>query len=196
MPLWALLTIGAAAHAREPALADFSLTGYVAECREELDRLLGFVREIGAFSPDSMRVFEQQGGWADGTEWTSDEVSALLLMYSGCLEEFPPNLLDESVVRRMIEAATDLQLPTLLHALVGVAIHRQPGPGTAVPLITKVVLMAGTLSKVGAGRMLQDTVRLWRVAFLPTTLRPDSATPAEIRSILGTYATALETALN
>lgn len=85
-PLWGILELGAVTASGEQVLRDVSLAGFVAAHRDELDRLLEVVRDVGDFSAETMAIFERQGGWNDNREVTAE----YLMMYSGCIEGYPP----------------------------------------------------------------------------------------------------------
>ncbi|MFD5817973.1 hypothetical protein [Streptomyces sp. NPDC127038] len=187
-PLWGILELGAAAEAGPSALRGAALAGFVAAHREDVDRLLAMIRDLGDFSPETMAVFERQGGWTDGRAVTAE----YLTMYSGCIEAYPPRTDDPAVLRRIVRTGGDLQLTGFLDALVGAATARGPAPGTAVPLVADAVRMAGSLLGVHDERLVPDTFRMWRVKYLPDVLRPDSPSGEAVKADLRRYARALE----
>ncbi|MFF5494655.1 hypothetical protein [Streptomyces aquilus] len=183
-PLWSVLDLG--------AVADSStLTAFVTAHRGELDGLLAAVREIGDFSPETMRLFERQGGWGDGPGEVTPES---LMLHSGCIEEYPPDVDDPLVLRRMLAMGADLQLTRLMEGLVGAAMVRGPGVARSTPLVVVVMRRAAALLSSDGERAVSvsDVFRMWRVAFLPGVLRPDSPAPEEARAGLRAYAHALE----
>ncbi|MGW7609648.1 hypothetical protein ACWGKW_20710 [Streptomyces sp. NPDC054766] len=173
-------------------LRDVSLADFVAAHRDEVDRLLALVRTIGDFSPGTMAIFESQGGWNEGHEVTAE----YLTMYSGCIENYPPEIGDPAVLRRMVRMGRDLQLVTFMDALVGTATVRGPGPDAAVPLVVDAVRTAGSLLGVRNDRAVADTFRMWRVTSLPNILRPDSPLSAGAKAQFRTYAHGLEHAID
>ncbi|MGW1216268.1 hypothetical protein ACWD5F_42215 [Streptomyces sp. NPDC002499] len=183
-PLWAILELGAVRDAGVRPLRDVSLTDFVAGRRDKVDRLLQLVRDIGDFSDETMSIFERQGGWNDNCEVTAE----YLMMYSGCIETYPPDTDDPVVRRRMLDMGSDLQSVTLLHALVGTAAVRGPGLATAPRLIVSAVRMAGSLVGADGDRVVADVFRMWRVAFLPDLLRPNAPTRAGAKESLRDYA--------
>ncbi|MCT9006941.1 hypothetical protein [Streptomyces rhizosphaerihabitans] len=191
-PLWGILELGAATESGAKALRDVSLAGFVAAHRNEIDRLLALIRDVGDFSPETMAIFESQGGWNDCREVTAE----YLTMYSGYIESYPPRIDDPAVLRRMVRMGRDLQLVTFLDALVGTATVRGPGPGTAVPLVVDAVRTAGSLLGVRNDRVVADTFRMWRVTSLPNILRPDSPLSAGAKAQFRTYAHGLEHAID
>jgi hypothetical protein len=106
--------------------------------------------------------------------------------------EYPPDLGDPVVVRRIVSAGTDLQLATLTHGVVGAAMAAQADAAVAATLIVEVLGMAAALVDNHDKRVATDAVRLWRVAFVPAILRPDSPSPAAARRSLRRYLRALE----
>lgn len=187
-PLWGILELGAVTASAEQTLRDVSLADFVAAHRDELDRLLKVVRDIGDFSADTMAIFERQGGWNENREVTAE----YLMMYSGCIEGYPPATDDPAVLRRMIHMGNDLQLATLMHSLVGAATVRGPGLEAASALVIAAVRMAGSLLGVDNERVASDVFRMWCVKFLPDILRPDSPSRTGAKAEFRNYAYALE----
>ncbi|MDN3024794.1 hypothetical protein [Streptomyces sp. S.PB5] len=184
-PVWAVLDLGAAAGAE-------SLTEFVAARREELDGLLGVVRRLGDFSPELMQIFERQGGWADGRHEVTAE---FLMLHSGCIEEYPPNVDDPAVLRRMVSMGGDLQLTKLVDGLVGAGAARGVAAESGAPLVVAAVRAAAALLGVDGGPAARDAFRMWRVVYLPGVLVPDSPTPQAAKECLRAYARALEVAV-
>jgi hypothetical protein len=191
-PLWGILELGAVTESAARVLRDVPLADFVAAHREEVDRLLALVRTIGDFSPETMAIFESQGGWNEGHEVTAE----YLTIYSGCIENYPPEVDDPAVLRRMVRMGGDLQLVAFIDALVGTATVRGPGPDTAVPLVVEAVRAAGSLLGVRTDPAVADTFRMWRVTFLPDILRPDSPSSAEVKAQLRAYVHGLEDAID
>ncbi|WP_371669796.1 hypothetical protein OG985_20430 [Streptomyces sp. NBC_00289] len=191
-PLWGILELGAVTVSGARSLRDVSLAAFVATRRDEVDSLLTLVRVIGDFSAETMAVFERQGGWNDGREVTAEYVT----LYSGSIEGYPPDTDNPAVLRRMLRMAGDLQLATLLHALVSTATLRGPGLKTAPELIVAAMRMAGSLLGVDDERVAWDAFRLWRVRFLPEILRPESPSREDAKVNLRRYAHALEDLLD
>ncbi|GAA5026857.1 hypothetical protein [Streptomyces siamensis] len=187
-PLWAILEIGAVRQSGTRPLRDVSLADFVAGRRREIDRLLELIRVIGEFRPETMAIFETQGGWKERREVTA----AYLSMYSGCIEGYPPDTDDPVVLRRMVHMGGDLQLTTLLNALVGAASVRDSGPEAVAPLVVDTVRTAGSLLDADLERVASDTFRMWRVSFLPDVLRPDSPAEKSVKAGLRAYAHVLE----
>ncbi|MGW5636818.1 hypothetical protein [Streptomyces sp. NPDC003832] len=187
-PLWGISELAAVSTAGARSLEDVSLTDFVRTRRAELDRVLEAVRLIGGFSADTMAVFERQGGWNSDGEVTPES----LMLYSGCIEAYPPDTGDPAVLRRMLRMGADLQSTALMDALVGVATVRGPGPAKAPGLIVDAVREAGELLGTDGGQLARDAFRMWRVAHLPSALRPNAPTPPEARERVRAYAHALE----
>ncbi|MET7391496.1 hypothetical protein ACFYPT_41010 [Streptomyces sp. NPDC005529] len=187
-PLWGILELGAVSDSVGGGLGDVSLGGFVAARRNDLERLLATVRDIGEFSSDTMAIFESQGGWNDGREVTAE----YLMMYSGCIEQYPPDLDDPIVLRRMVRMGSDLQLVIFVDALVGTSTVRGPGPEFSVPLVVDAVRRAGDFLGLRGERVVSDTFRMWRVKYLPDILRPDSNAPDAVKGNLRAQAHALE----
>ncbi|MFE7172460.1 hypothetical protein [Streptomyces sp. NPDC057616] len=122
-PLWGILEVGAVVASGARSLRDVSLADFVGGRREEVARLLEVVRRVGDFSPGTMAIFDEQGGWSNGRHEVTAEA---LLMYSGCIEGYPPDAEEPAVLRRLVRMGADLQLATLMDALVGAAVGRAP----------------------------------------------------------------------
>jgi hypothetical protein len=192
--LWGLVTLGAVVEARSAGSNEISLAEFVTPRRGDLDRLLDTIRTIGGISPETMGIFEAQGGWADGRVVAIDEIAGELLIYSGFGEEYPPDLHDPVVLRRIVSAGTDLQLATLTHGVVGAAMAADSDATVAAGLVVDVIRMAAALVDDHDERVAADAFRLWRAIFVPGILRPDSASPASAKVSLRRYLHALERA--
>ncbi|MDT0341846.1 hypothetical protein [Streptomyces litchfieldiae] len=175
-PLWGIVELGAVAAAGGRPLAEVSLARFVAARRAAVDRLLGLVREVGDFQSGTMDIFEE-AGWEE--QRTPEVIGGYLMLWSGAIESFPPDVADPVVVRRMVAMGGDLQLTALLNALVGAARVRGPGPARSVPLIVGVVRDAAALLGREAERAVVDTFRMWRVA-LPQALGAWEVPPAAV----------------
>ncbi|NUP20467.1 MAG: hypothetical protein HOZ81_31170 [Streptomyces sp.] len=79
-----------------------------------------------------------------------------------------------------------------MDALAGAAIVRVPGVERGAPLVVAAVRSAIALLDPHRGCSVSDVFRMWRVAFLPDVLRPDSPTPEVARAGVRAYAHALE----
>ncbi|MFI8390557.1 hypothetical protein [Streptomyces sp. NPDC085540] len=180
-PLGGLVECGAAL---EPA----SVGEFVARHRSELDRLLDVVRRLGAFHDASMEIMDGLG-YLRGHE----VAPAVLLMWSGCIEEPTSDLGAPEAVRRMARAGADRQLAHLLQALVGVAALRGDDDvqGRARE-IAEVIGTVCTWGGAGRGRSLREVFLMWRVASLPGLLLPPSGSAEPFKRRLREYAHALE----
>ncbi|MCX5361590.1 hypothetical protein OG864_23050 [Streptomyces sp. NBC_00124] len=185
-PLWAVIDLGAVAEAPEAR----SVRDFVSAHRAELDALLEVVRELGDFSAETMKMRERPGGW--GSDESRSVTAESLMVYSGCIEAYPPDTDDPLVLRRMVGMGCDLQLAMLMDGLVGAAMMRVPESETGARLVVSVVRKAAAMLGAAPERAARDTFRVWRVAFLPGVLRPDSPTTEAARERLRTYAHALE----
>ncbi|RMB86438.1 hypothetical protein [Streptomyces shenzhenensis] len=190
-PLWGILELSAVTVSGARSLRDVSLSGFVAAHRDDLDHLLEVIRSIGDFSAETMDIFERQGGWHDNRAVTPE----YLMMYSGCIEGYPPDTDDPVVLRRMVHMGGDLQLTALLDALVGAATVRGPGPEQVAALVVAAVRGAASLLGRDGDQAAVDTFRMWRVKFLPDILRPDAPSRPGAKEALRTHAHALETLL-
>ncbi|MFJ3665758.1 hypothetical protein ACIPSE_04820 [Streptomyces sp. NPDC090106] len=188
-PLWSVLDLGAVAGAESP-------TAFVAAHRAELDDLLEAVREIGDFSPGTMRLFERQGGWNDRGGGSAEVTPESLTLHSACVERYPPDLTDPAALRRILRTGGDLQLTRLMDGLVGAAVTRGTEADRGAALVSAAVRGAAALLGRDGGRAVADVFRMWRVASLPDALRPDAPTPEAAREGFRAYAHALADALD
>ncbi|MGW3914315.1 hypothetical protein ACWEBX_22735 [Streptomyces sp. NPDC005070] len=191
--LGGVVEIGAVNHAGTWDLADVSVEDFLTPRGEDIARIVAAVRAIGRFDDPGMAISDELGYlrehpveapflllWSAGIAW--DPESA----------DDPAYLADPPVVRRMCRMGADLQLVSLLDALVtaGIAAGVHAGEGGA--LAAEIIRIACEL--VGdAGRSAPETVfRMWRVAHLPDTLRPDSGAPESGKAGYRAYDAELE----
>ncbi|MFF4420268.1 hypothetical protein ACFY04_05675 [Streptomyces sp. NPDC001549] len=180
-PLGALVECGA-------ALGSVSVGAFVARHRGELDRVLDVVRRLGDFHAESMEIMDGLGYLRE-----HDVPPVTLLMWSGCIEEYTPDLGAPETVRRMARMGADLQLAHLLQALVGVAALRGGDDvESRAREIAEVIGTACTWGGAGRGRSLHEVFLMWRVAFLPGLLMPSSGSAEPFKRRLREYAHALE----
>ncbi|MEV7559025.1 hypothetical protein [Streptomyces sp. NPDC089795] len=180
-PLGGLVECGA-------VLEAVSVGEFVARHRGELDRTLDVVRRLGAFHAESMAVMDGLGYLRE-----HEVPPAGLLMWSGCIEEYTPDLGGPEAVRRTARMGADLQLARLLQALVGVAALRGGvDVECGAPEIAEVIGALGAWGGPGGGRSLHEVFLMWRVAFLPGLLTPSSGSPEPFRRRLREYARVLE----
>ncbi|MFE4701649.1 hypothetical protein ACFRIC_31755 [Streptomyces sp. NPDC056738] len=174
-------------------LAQASVVDFLTPRGEDIARIMAAVRTIGRFEDPVMAISDELGYlrehpveapfmllWSAGIAW--DPESADDLAY----------LADPSVVRRMCRMGADLQLVNLLDALVTAGIAAGVDAEEGGDLAAGVVRIACEL--VGdAGSYAPDGVfRMWRVARLPDTLRPDSGAPESGKAGYRAYDAELE----
>ncbi|MBF9131858.1 hypothetical protein I0C86_23245 [Plantactinospora sp. S1510] len=187
-PLWGLLDLGALVSCDfAPPSAD-SFTRYVTSRRTQVDRLLDLVRALGDFHPETIGIFEKQGGWGNDSRREPEAVLAALLLSAGFLERHPVDPGDTTTIRRLARAAIDRQLVNLLDALVGVAQVRSRDVASACADVLEALAIACSLVERNVPGTVADTVRSWRTFVLPDVLRPGSptsdATKDRLRDIL------------
>ncbi|MGV9893353.1 hypothetical protein [Streptomyces tendae] len=187
-PLWGILELAAVTSSGMESLQHVSLAGFVADNRDELDELLEAVRRVGNFSDETLRIFEEQGGWNVERQVTAE----YLMMYSGCIERYPPDTGDPEVLRHMVQTGSDLQLTLFMHALVSAAAVRGPGVEPASALIASAVRNGSSLLGIRDARASADVFRMWRVKFLPDLLRPDAPVREGFKDTVREYERALE----
>ncbi|WP_404958539.1 hypothetical protein [Streptomyces sp. 147326] len=181
-PLGGLVECGA-------SLESVSVGEFVARHRGELDRVLDVVRRLGAFHAESMDIMDGLGYLRE-----HDVPPVTLLMWSGCIEEYTPDLGAPVTVRRMARMGADLQMSHLLQALVGVASLRggRDDVESRAREIAEVIGAVCTWGGPSRGRSLHEVFLTWRVAFLPGLLMPSSGSPEPFTRRLREYAHALE----
>ena len=189
-PLGGIVVLGAVAAARPGPLQEISVGEYIAGHRDEMDRILAAVRDIGGFHPETMAIVDELG-WHRNHEITAPS----LLMWSGCIEAFSPHLEEPASVLRMVRVGADLQLANFMHALVGAASSRGRAMEPTPELIIESVGIAGALLGLDHERAVWDIFRMWRVAFLPAILMPSSKSPEATKASFREYAHILETTL-
>lgn len=188
--LGGIVEIGAVVATGTWAIADASVGDLVSVRQGDVDRLLAAVRALGGFSDASMAIADELGYLRE------HEVTApLLLLWSGCIEEFSPRLEElerPSAVRRMCHMGADLQLAKFLQALVTAAIAGGTDVSQGAERVSEALTIAVTLADDGGRSSAAGTYRAWRVAFLPGILRPDSTAPDYGNAGFRAYAHALE----
>ncbi|SNX61574.1 hypothetical protein SAMN06272735_3316 [Streptomyces sp. TLI_55] len=174
-PLGGLLEVGAVTATGTWRLSDVSVGAYVTAHQAEVDHLLSGIHRVGAFGEVFLTVLDELGYLRD------HEVTGLaLLLWSGGVEGLPVDVADleePSTVRRMCRMAADLQLTEFLDALITAAVAAGVETGAAARKVAEVLGLAADLAD-GSGRCSPAGVfRTWRVARLPSLLRPGSDAP-------------------
>ncbi|MFF0332580.1 hypothetical protein ACFYUM_08340 [Streptomyces fimicarius] len=191
-PLGGIIELGAVAEAGpERPLGRVSVTGFVARHREALDRVTLGIQEIGNFDSTIMAMIDELG-WNQDHEITASS----LLLWSGAIQEFSPQLESAESVQRMLRAGNDLQMTRLLHALVGAAVCRHEIVKTSAPRIACTLRNAANLLGVDPSDAAHITFRMWRTAFLPAILMPSTSASATTRALYRGFAHELEDLLN
>ncbi|MET7366447.1 hypothetical protein ABZS61_11555 [Streptomyces sp. NPDC005566] len=187
-PLGGIIELGAVGDSDENVpLNRVSVENYTARKHGDLHRILQIVQTVGKFHESTMAVVDDLG-------WHTDhEVTApSLLLRSGGIEKYSPDIEAPDAVHRMLGAGGDLQLVRFMHALVGVAVARnQPAVPTSeliVEAIQKAYAVAG-IHESGADR---TTFRMWRVAHLPAVLMPSSGSSETVKTGYRSFAHAIE----
>ncbi|MFI5688544.1 hypothetical protein [Streptomyces sp. NPDC051636] len=171
-------------------LGDVSMDGFLADRRDDIERLLAGVRSVCRFGDETMAIVDELGRFR---EHTVD--AAFLLLWSGGVTGVPQPLerLEEpSFVRRMCRTAADLQLVNLLQALVTAAVAAGTEPDRGAPEVARVLRIASDLADPAGKSAPALVFRMWRVAHLPGILRPGSGTPQQGKTGFRAYARALE----
>ncbi|TVT26319.1 hypothetical protein FNH05_31555 [Amycolatopsis rhizosphaerae] len=188
-PLWGLVHLGAAASMPPRGPGESRVADFARSRGGELERILGLVARIGGLSPAVLDLFRNQAVWVSAPDTTVADIVGYLAIHSGSIEDFPPDLADPEVLGRVVAVGGDLQLASLLHALVGAAVGRPAElTGELAPDIVEAVRLAGALAGPEHVTAPSQTLRLWRTALLPGVLRPDSPSPTEIKAGFRRYA--------
>lgn len=192
-PLWGLLDLGALVNCDFTPPSTDSFIRYVTSRRAEIDRLLDLVAALSGFHPETIGIFERQGGWRDGSRREPEAVLAALLMSAGFVERHPVDPGDTTTIRRLTQAAIDRQLVKLLDALVGVAHVRSRDVVSACDDVIDALAIACSLVRRNALGTTADTVRSWRTFVLPDVLVPGSPTSEATKDRLRDFLHRLET---
>jgi hypothetical protein len=191
-PLWTIIDKGAVVAAGPEGtegLQDVSSAAFVNSRRDEISQIIDTVRALGDFQDSTMEIFEQ-ARWQ--TRHAPDELTVHLLLWSGGIESYPPDIDDPHVVRRLVDTAADLQLVAFLNAMVGAALVRGPGTAPGAELVAPAVTSAVALLGRDAAPGGRDVFRMWRVASLPSVLRPDSGVEESVKQQWRSYERGLE----
>jgi hypothetical protein len=193
-PLGGVVEIGAVAATGTWEVARASVAGWLSRHRNEVDRLLKLVREIGRFSEPSMAIADELG-------WLSEHpvTAPSLLLWAGGIEEITPRLEDleqPRAVRRMCRMGADLQLTRLLQAMVTAAVVGQRTADDSVREIAEALDIGVLLANQVEHTTAAVVFRMWRAACLPEVLRPDSGASAAGRTAFRSLAHALEDGLD
>lgn len=177
-PLGGIVEIGAVADSGEGVpLNRVSVGNFTTRNHEDLHEILHITQTVGRFHESTMSL-------VDGLGWHVDhEITApSLLLWSGGIEEYSPNIENPQAVRRMLGAGGDLQLVNFMHALVGAAVARSQPSDSTSELIIEAVRRACTLARISESGAVRTTYRMWRVAHLPDVLMPSSGCSAVIKT--------------
>lgn len=189
-PLGGVVEVGAVSMTGTWSVGAASVGELVSRRRDEVDRLLELVRDIGGFSSSAMAVADELGHLRE------HEVTApSLLLWSGAVEGIPSRLDDlerPDIVRRMCHMAADLQLTHFLQALIMAAIAAGGEVHAGASHIAEALAIASGIADA-TGRSAPALVfRMWRVARLPGLLRPEADTPEHGKAGFRAYDRALE----
>ncbi|MFC7546430.1 hypothetical protein [Plantactinospora sp. GCM10030261] len=183
-PLWALVEVGAIAANGCAAPPSGAVVDHVRSRAEQIETLLDNVRSLGSFAPETIAIFNGQGGWDNDAEFEPEAMAAKLLLYSGYLAEHPLDWRDTESIRQLVAATTDRQLVSVLDALVGIAISGGMDADTAAGRVAEAFRAACVLVRREPSTELARAVRHWRAHHLPPVLRPDSPTQDETKAKL------------
>jgi hypothetical protein len=189
-PLGGLVEVGAVNATGTWRLGDVSVHDFLAHRRADVERLLTDIRSVCRFGDDSMAVVEELGWFRD------HEVPAahLLLWSAGVIGVPQPvsGLEEPAMLRRMCRMAADLQLTSLLQALITAAVAAGTPARRGAPTIAVLLTTACDLADP-SGRSTPEVVfRMWRVAHLPGILSPASDAPEGGRAGYRAYDRMLE----
>ncbi|MGY5005205.1 hypothetical protein [Streptomyces griseus] len=191
-PLGGIVELGAVTEAgADNPLRNVSVTDFVSRHQKELNETIIEIQRIGNFDSTTMAIIGELG-WNQSHEITAPS----LLLWSGGIEEFSPQLERASSVQRMLRAGSDLQMTRLLHALVGAAVARNQIAAVSCPMIARILKNAATLLGIDRDDAAQFTFRMWRTAFLPGILMPSTHVSETARKVYREFAHELEDILS
>jgi len=174
-PLGGLLEVGAVTATGTWRLSDVSVGVYVTAHQSEVDRLLSGIQRVGAFGEVFLTVLDELGYLRD-----HEVTGPALLLWSGGVEALPVDVADleePATVRRMCRMAADLQLTEFLDALITAALAAGVEAEAGARGVAEVLGLAVGLAD-GSGRCSPvSAFRMWRVARLPSRLRPGADAP-------------------
>lgn len=187
-----IIELGAVAEAGPArSLENVSVTDFIARNQEGFSRITLGIQEIGNFDSATMAIIDELG-WNQDHEITAPS----MLLRSGGIEEFSPQLGNADSVQRMLRTGSDLQMTRLLHALVGVAVFRQEIAETSTPRIAYILRNTANLLRIDLDDAAHITFRMWRTAFLPAILMPSPPASATTRALYRGFAHELEGQIN
>ncbi|RPE41493.1 hypothetical protein EDD90_4579 [Streptomyces sp. Ag109_O5-1] len=169
--------------------ADASVGAFLESRRQEWDRLFAAVCALCAFDGDEARAEADKLGY-----FRDYELSPPILVLWSAGVTGVESLRDPSpsTVRRMCRMVADLQLSEFLDMLVAVALDAGTDAARGAPQVTEILTIACALADPTGDIAPSHVHRMWRVAHLPSMLRPDSPTPDRIRAGFRSYDEALE----
>ncbi|MCX5558106.1 hypothetical protein [Streptomyces sp. NBC_00038] len=193
-PLGGIMEIGAVQATGTWTLPDVSMGDFLAPRQNEVDRLLSGIRTVCGFSDASMAILDELGRFRD-----HEVIAPFLLLWSGGVEGVPERreeLEEPRTVRRMCHMGADLQLTQFLQALINGALAAGTEARQGAGAVAEILGIAVDLAD-GTGRTTPTGVfRTWRVACLPSILRPESSAPESGRAGFRAYARRLEELLD
>ncbi|MEU9239999.1 hypothetical protein [Streptomyces sp. NPDC048385] len=171
------------------SFADVSVGTFLADRRQQWDRLFAAVCALCAFDGDEARTIADETGYFRDYELSPP---VLVLWSAGVTGVGSLHDPSSSVVRRMCRMAADLQLTEFLDMSVGVALDAGTDAATGASQVTEILTAACDLADLTGDTTPHHVHRMWRVARLPLTLRPDSPTPDHVKAGLRSYDGMLE----
>ncbi|WP_299538384.1 hypothetical protein [uncultured Streptomyces sp.] len=187
-PLGGIVEIGAVAASLESVpLERVSVKNFIIRNQNDVRRILHLVQAIGTFHESTMALVDELG-------WHSDHkvTAPSLLLWSGGIDEYSPNMGIPQDIRRMLSAGGDLQLVAFMHALIGAAVAGgQPAESTS-HLILEAIQRACTVAGIHESGSDRTTYRMWRVAHLPAILMPHARSSEAVKTGYRSFAHAIE----
>ncbi len=188
-PLGAVVAVGALNATGTWSFADVSVGAFLEGRRRQWDSLFAAVCSLCAFDGDEARATADEMGY-----FREYDLSAPILVLWSAGVTGTESLHDPSpsVVRRMCRMAADLRLTEFLDMLVAVALDAGTGAAKGAPQVVEILTNACALADPTGNITPHLVHRMWRVARLSSTLRPDSPTPDHIKAGLRSYDGTLE----
>ncbi|MFD4692237.1 hypothetical protein [Streptomyces sp. NPDC058463] len=187
-PLGGIVEIGAVADSDENLpLNRVSVGNFANRNHNDLNRILHITQTVGSFHESTMTLVDELGWHAD------HEVTApSLLLWSGAIEKYSPDIETPDAVRRMLGAGGDLQLVRFMHALVGAAVASKQLAAPTAELIVEAIQRACSVAGIHESGADRTVFRMWRVAHLPAVLMPSSSSSEAVRTGYRSLAHAIE----
>jgi len=184
--LWGVLFLGAVDLALPVSLPiRIGLGEYVEQRKAGLDEMLARLQTVGGLSDPSMALYnEERANWPTVLA-DADEIAGRLLLYSRNLGEWPVDLRDDALLRRLVTHGVDCQLRSLIDAMILAVALRQPLDPTLLATLHDAAVEAAQLGGAPSPRTTaRRAYEAWRIADLGNILEPNSRATDAARAAL------------